>query len=111
MVAYAPPSRAAGIGIDRSGLTGISDLARPYTRFYHDANDAYASGDDATRSKTIAVPFDELFHAARQPAALHALPNHDIRLLSPAAYQSASSDARPTAAAPPPYLFGTRTRR
>src|SRR3546814_10622233 len=34
MVAYAPPSRAAGIGIDRTGLTGISDLERRYTRFY-----------------------------------------------------------------------------
>src|SRR3546814_5068497 len=59
MVAYAPPSRAAGIGIDRTGLTGISDLERRYTRFYHDANDAYASGDDATRSKTIAARSEE----------------------------------------------------
>src|SRR3546814_4469674 len=75
MVAYAPPSRAAGIGIDRTGLTGISDLERRYTRFYHDANDAYASGDDATRSKTIAARFDALFPEVREPAALHALPN------------------------------------
>src|SRR3546814_2869404 len=66
MVAYAPPSRAAGIGIDRTGLTGISDLERRYTRFYHDANDAYASGDDATRSKTIAARFDALFPAGSE---------------------------------------------
>src|SRR3546814_7887222 len=58
---------------------GISGLERRYTRFYHDANDAYASGDDATRSKTIAARFDALFPEAREPAALHALPNHDLR--------------------------------
>src|SRR3546814_6087036 len=88
MVAYAPRSRAAAIGVDRTGLTGISGLERRYTRFYHDANDAYASGDDATRSKTIAARFDALFPEAREPAALHALPNHDLRLLWRAASRS-----------------------
>src|SRR3546814_5754083 len=111
MVAYAPPSRAAGIGIDRTGLTGISDLERRYTRFYHDANDAYASGDDATRSKTIAARFDALFPEAREPAALHALPNHDLRLLWRAASQAASSAARPDAAETALSIFEACERR
>src|SRR3546814_18417812 len=95
MVAYAPRSRAAAIGVDRTGLTGISGLERRYTRFYHDANDAYASGDDATRSKTIAPRFDALFPEARDPAALPALPNHALPLLRPAASPAASNSARP----------------
>src|SRR3546814_8250489 len=111
MVAYAPRSRAAAIGVDRTGLTGISGLERRYTRFYHDANDAYASGDDATRSKTIAARFDALFPEAREPAALHALPNHDLRLLWRAASQAASSAARPDAAAPPLSIFEACARR
>ena len=97
-VAYAPRSRAAAIGIDRSGLTGISDLDRRYTRFYRDANDAYASSDEATWSRAIAVRFDALFPEAREPAALHALSDHDLRLLWRAASQAAGNAARPDAA-------------
>src|SRR3546814_5381142 len=99
MVAYAPPSRAAGIGIDRTGLTGISDLERRYTRFYHDANDAYASGDDATRSKPHTPPTEPLFPHTREPAALPALPNHDLRPPLRAASPEATRAARAAAAA------------
>src|SRR3546814_18873319 len=95
----------------RTGRTGVSDLERRYTRFYHDANDAYASGDDATRSKTIAARFDALVAEAREPAALHALPNHDLRLLWRAASQAASSPARPEAAATALYIFAACERR
>src|SRR3546814_18051095 len=42
MVAYAPPRRAAGICIDRPGLTRLSALKRLYPRFYHYPNDASA---------------------------------------------------------------------
>lgn len=111
MVAYAPRSRATAIGIDRTDLTGISDLDRRYTRFYRDANDAYASDDDATRSKTIAARFDALFPEAREPAALHALADHDLRLLWRAASQAAGSAARPDAAETALSIFEACERR
>src|SRR3546814_1293790 len=58
IVAYAPRSRAAAIGVDRTGLTGISGLARCYTRYYHVAHDSYLSDDHTTRGKTIAPRID-----------------------------------------------------
>ena len=98
MVAYGPRSRAAAIGIDRSGLTRISDVERRYTRFHRDANDAYANLDDAARRETIAARFDALFPEAREPASLQALSDHDLRLLWRAASQAATGAPGPDAA-------------
>src|SRR3546814_2523755 len=75
------------------------------------SSDLYASGDGATRSKTIAARFDALFPEAREPAALHALPNHDLRLLWRAASQAASSAARPDAAETALSIFEACERR
>src|SRR3546814_19851145 len=55
--------------------------------------------------------FDALFPEAREPAALHALPNHDLRLLWRAASQAASSAARPDAAETALSIFEACERR
>ena len=111
VAAYAPRSRAAGIGIDRTGLVAISDLERRYTRFYRDANEASTSGDDATRNNLIAIRFDTLFPEAREPAALRALADHDLRLLWRAASQAAGGVSRPDVAETALSVFEAAERR
>ncbi|HZW19129.1 hypothetical protein [Luteimonas lutimaris] len=111
VAAYAPRSRAAVIGINRTGLTGISDLERRYTRFYLDANRASAHGNDAARNDTVAARFDALFPEARQPATLHALADHDLRLLWRAASQAAGSAPRPDLAETALSVFEVTERR
>src|SRR3546814_8545422 len=68
-------------------------------------------GHEATRSKPVASCFADLFPAAREPAALHALPNHDRRLRWRAASQAASSAARPDAAETALSIFEACERR
>jgi len=111
MVAYAPRSRAAAIGVKRSSLAGISDLERRYTRFHHDANDAYANLDDAARNNAIAARFNTLFPEVREPAALHALTDHDLRLLWHAASQAATGAPAPDAADTALSVFAVCERR
>lgn len=95
---YAPRSRAAAIGIDLTGLAGISDLDRRYTRFHREANGVGGNLGDAGRSGIVAARFDALFPEARDRTSLSALSDHDLRLLWRAASQAAAGASGPDAA-------------
>jgi len=111
MPGYAPRSRVADIGIDRTGLAGTSDLDRRYTRFRREARDAYRRLGQADQARTIASRFDALFPEAHEPTALPALADHDLRLLWRAASQAATDAPGPGTAETARTLFEACERR
>jgi len=111
MPGYAPRSRLVELGVDRTGLTGTSDLDRRYTRFRREARDAFRHLGHADRAGTIASRFDALFPEARAPAALRALSDHDLRLLWRAASQVATDASGPGAAETALSVFEACERR
>jgi len=91
MIAYAPASRAAAIGLHRDpgDRDHISDLERRYALYQQQLNAAGRAHDDLAIAGITASRFKVLFPEADQPEDLHRLANHDLRLLWRAAAQVA----------------------